>query len=236
MLKKIAKKATTSPRLLLLSGYLVGQGSYFLLLILLNSMGYTKEAGQVVLYMSLFSLAFQFADYGSTTHLNLAVSRGDWGRYYGFIVGKMLVAAAVVALGGWALLSGTSGQLDLIVAGVLSGVIFAASSVAVIESTGKYFSVGLIQALPWVLSSGLIAFSLYIFDELNSVFISLLLSVVSVLVFLLANMIAKPQKISVAKFNNQAFLGSLVFMLPIVVGQLWGRQMIALTLSGHALN
>lgn len=232
----INKKILFGATLWLVAGYAIGQGSAFLLQLVLRHEVDPEIAGTAFFYLSIFSLCFQFSDLGNATYSNkFLVDKNEIG-YRGFIVGRALFSIPITALSVFLFNISNSGLN--IVAGAffalpLASFLFGASEVSRVEVGGRYKTFALLQAAPWVLTSVLI----WLTFGMDLIYVDYL-PYIWLMVPVIYLLIAKSNIFIIIKsFKNIGsveFFAPLAFLLPPLIAQVWGRYMLILVL--HVLS
>lgn len=217
------RKSINSGMLLVLS-YLLGQGSYFVLLLFLKKEQVPEYSSYVVFYISLVSLAFQFSDVGgNTVGLKRYRDVGIRGAEE-FVRGRAILAALVLALllAIYKVYEGFEFSSSDALTVVLVGVVFAIIPLFLLDATESFFEIAVIQVIQWLFLTIGIYFC-YIY-ELPLIYLSILLFIFAVLCFVMisrrTNIKFRP-KLSKASFNDLMAPGSVI--IPYMVGQIWGR-------------
>jgi hypothetical protein len=207
--------------------YFFGQGSAFLLQYALRRNGQEFDQGLAALYISLFSLCFQFADFGSSTYLVKLHVCGDGERIRAFLAGRILIAAILVpAIIYFIGLPGLDHDdtLTAVVVTAFAGALYASLDNARVESRSNYFMLGLVQAIPWLYSVLLLGLTFLVHVIEPTSLLATWLTFSAIYVFVLA----RYRGTTLGPLSVAGLVTPLAFILPPIAGQLWGRQMLFL--------
>lgn len=184
-------------------------------------------AGLVVLYLSIFSLAFQFSDFGNSPYGIKCIGSGGEKRFDRFRFGRAIFALPYVGFVTWFCLRNieSSEVYTLIVMVPIGAFVFGVSNTISSEFGRDYIRLASVQVFPW-LATSLILYFVFgfpsIFNE-NAVIVWMFVPVF--FLFVLAKNKAGVFK-GMLGIRFREFFPPLYFLLPNLVGQFWGRWML----------
>ncbi len=209
-------------------GYGIGQGSILLFQLYMHSNTLTESLGVAVILISLVSFCFQFSDFGNNTiGLKLLQSKNEIG-YLGFLLGRALISIPVLLLTVYLskdILAGyISTPLLLIVLPVMS-FLYGFSNSARFELTNEYFKFSIVQMISWLILTSLLMMH-YIFEILESDVFILLLTIIPIIHLILSRFSITFFLQNMSSIQVKEVIYPLSVVLPSLIGQLWGRQML----------
>ena len=220
-----------NPSIILMLGYLVGQGSAFLLQLLLKFYSLSELLGVVVLLISYFSFAFQFSDLGNKSGLLFAALKKDvivveslhFSRgVVGFFTCMLLAIYTYIDVGG------ETEILPFLIALPVLGYLYGIIKLVYFEADNNYVAFAIVGSIQWlffVLTTGICFFISYFVDEV-SFQVSLTVVAVMVVLFSCFSVLYVKRQFASAK-NNFSFDPSILqFVLPHVGGQMWARVLL----------
>jgi hypothetical protein len=223
MLKVSATNSHLSQSVFLLSGFLAGQGSAFFLQASLVASGHGEAAGQMVLLISLFSLALQFSDFGNSTRAVKLYKDDKEFAYRRFLAGRALIGLVVTFVVAAAFNRTTHFSTQQILTIGLFGAaayFFGLVETARHEARGDFRMLAGFQALPWLIFSAIGFMAATTVSPKASEF---LMGGVAFFLSVAAARISNPQRIRTTRPSIPASISTLPYLSSLLVGQLWGR-------------
>lgn len=228
-LYRALSKGLLSPVAMLGYAYVVGQGSSLGLLLLLRQTSNAEDVGRAVLYLGLFSLCFQFADFGNSPFGLRCIKEGRVARYEefrvsrGLLAGPFMILTAVITLGG----VGYAESAVVISLAVIGATLFGLSTGLYIEANNQYGWLAVLQATPWVLTSSIVLLTFG--SNLGERGLLILWLIVPIGHFVTLRRFRPKLQTRRVRFldamKGTVFATALIG--PVLVGQVWARWMLA---------
>lgn len=205
--------------------YGIGQGSSFLVQAFARNNSSADVQASIAIYYSLFSLCFQFSDFGNVGYLVGAQKKGNIVDVHSFVVGRVIFAACVLIIIVIFNKDGVNYRVPVEMLAVVlaaTAMQFSLVDLAKIEANLNYFKVGLVQSAPWIISSGFVIFVL-IFNLIDAIYgIIIWISVI----FFYIKVFKLSYVINYSGIKINKVIESYVYVVPPIIGQLWGREML----------
>ncbi|MDD4927439.1 MAG: hypothetical protein PHF58_13170 [Methylotenera sp.] len=230
------KKIINNPTAILAMAYIAGQGSVFIAQLAYRLTGHHDIVGILVLIVSFFSFAYQFADFGNQTIVLRKIRNNQNEELNKYIVSRSILAITITAAFCVYLINVTQVELKIfvLVLPVLS-FIFGLSRIGVIEHSGNYKMMALLQAMPWVaLALGSMVFC---FDRASSYNIYILAIFISAISYIILTYLAsKTNTLEFAPPSSTTLNEAFSVIAGPIAAQIWGRFVLVYVASNAGLN
>lgn len=211
----------------LILGYGAGQGSVFVAQLWARSAG-PVAAGEAVLYISLFSLCFQFADFGnSTIGVNYYTNKSPT-KFRSFLAGRAILSLPIVLITTHLFQPPnltTSTTIKLFVCVVTAAFLFSLSESAKLEANGNFRRLAVAQSSPWVFTAIIITLVYGIESMSMSLGIYFLLAS-PLLTYLITKSSPHISAAQIIEIKWKDLILPFSLLTPLVASQLWAREML----------
>lgn len=211
----------------LLLGYGVGQGSVFVAQLWARTSG-PIAAGEAVLYISLFSLCFQFADFGNSTFGVSYYANKSPSKFHSFLAGRAILSLPIAMITAWLFQPpnlATSTTIKLFACIIIAAFLFSLSESAKLEANGNFRRLAIAQSSPWIFTA--IIISLVYGAELIPMDSGIyFLLATPLFTYLITRSSPRTSAIQIAKTSWQDLLLPFSLLIPLVASQLWAREML----------